>query len=210
MRANAKMSYVVVLVWIILTTSGFFVLWRYESTPGPDGGTGEYANTRGSFQPERTDKQTLLFFAHPRCPCTKASLNELERLVANCDGRLHIEVFFFNPATEEMQWSQTELWKQAVRIPGVTVTRDAGGEMAARFGATTSGHAILLDTAGDVLFTGGITASRGHEGDNLGRSSIESLVHSGDATQRTTPTFGCTLFDADQEWGDGGENCNVD
>jgi hypothetical protein len=46
------------------------------------------------------------------------------------------------------------------------------------------------------LFKGGITASRGHSGDNLGRDAVIDLVTSGVASASSTPVFGCSLQNA--------------
>src|SRR5712691_5642885 len=60
--------------------------------------------------------------------------------------------------------------------------------------APTSGQTVLYDSQGRLLFSGGITGSRGHSGDNAGRSSIVSLVNAGVADQKETIVFGCPLF----------------
>jgi hypothetical protein len=44
------------------------------------------------------------------------------------------------------------------------------------------------------VFSGGITASRGHEGDNAGRAAIEQLVRHERADRLSTWVFGCALF----------------
>jgi hypothetical protein len=47
------------------------------------------------------------------------------------------------------------------------------------------------------MFSGGITASRGHQGDNAGRAAITSLVlgeaHGPELLR--SPVYGCQLFD---------------
>ena len=50
----------------------------------------------------------------------------------------------------------------ASAIPGVIVTPDVGGRIAARLGAKTSGHVLVYDENGVLKFSGGITAARGH------------------------------------------------
>jgi hypothetical protein len=59
----------------------------------------------------------------------------------------------------------------------------------------------LYGPGGDLLFSGGITAARGHSGDNCGRSTIISLLteETANAPVRAGPAqtfvFGCPLFD---------------
>jgi hypothetical protein len=46
------------------------------------------------------------------------------------------------------------------------------------------------------VFKGGITSSRGHSGDNLGRDAVIDLVTSGVASASSAPVFGCSLQNA--------------
>jgi hypothetical protein len=130
--------------------------------------------------------------AHPHCPCTRASIGELALLMAHVQGRLTATVLFLSPSDMPAAWEQTDLWEDAAAIPGVTVMRDADGAEARRFGAVTSGQVIVYDASGRVLFSGGITPSRGHAGDNQGRSAIVALLD-GDPSVRGSRVFGCSL-----------------
>lgn len=132
---------------------------------------------------------------HPKCACSRASLNELAVLMARLAGRVDAHVLMTRPEGAEAGWEETSLWKQASRIPGVTVSVDEAGREAARLGAWTSGDTLLYDSAGTLIFHGGITASRGHEGGNVGRTAIQNLVESGEADRGSTPVFGCPIFE---------------
>jgi hypothetical protein len=72
-------------------------------------------------------------------------------------------------------WAKTSLWRSAAAIPGVSETVDDGRE-ARLFGAATSGQTMVYDRNGRLLFSGGITAARGHLGDNPGASAITALL----------------------------------
>jgi hypothetical protein len=89
---------------------------------------------------------------------------------------------------------QTDLLASAAAIPGVVVVRDDEGVEAGRFRAATSGQTMLYDTAGTLLFSGGITSARGHAGDNAGREAVVSLLTTDEAARKETPVFGCPLF----------------
>jgi hypothetical protein len=69
---------------------------------------------------------------------------------------------------------------------------DNNGIGARRFGSSTSGQVMLYN--GQLLFSGGITASRGHSGENDGRSVIIALPTEGQAATNERPVFGCRLF----------------
>jgi hypothetical protein len=181
--------------WILAVGAGLARVLRYENTPGlseqtpPDW-------PRATHIPQPTARPSLVLFAHPRCPCTRATMSELARIMAQCKGKLDASVIFLSPQNSEPGWAQTELRRKAAAIPGVRVLDDKDGQDARRFGAGTSGQAMLYDASGHLLFSGGITAGRGHEGDNAGSDAILSLVNSGRADLTKTPAFGCSLLDA--------------
>ena len=135
----------------------------------------------------------LLMFVHPRCPCTRATLSELERVLARTGGRLRAVVQFVVPAGEDPQWARSDLWRIASAIPGVQLGMDQGGVEARRFGSATSGQVLVYDAAGHLRFAGGITAGRGHEGDNAGGDAVVAIVRNGVGVPSSTPVYGCAL-----------------
>jgi hypothetical protein len=181
--------------WVFAVGAGLAKVLRYENTPGlseqtpPDW-------PRATHLPQPTGRPSLVVFAHPRCPCTRATMSELARIMAQCEGKLDASVVFFLPQSSDPEWEQTELRREAAAIPGVRVLDDKDGQEARCFGAGTSGQTMLYDASGHLLFSGGITAARGHEGDNAGSDAILSLVNSGRADLSKTPAFGCSLLEA--------------
>src|SRR6266566_874219 len=123
-----------------------------------------------------SNKPLLIMFAHPRCPCTKASLGELEHLVARAKNQCEAAVFFYEPNGGSEAWSSTALIHEARSIPGVRVILDPDGNVARRFGVETSGHTLVYGADGKLLFTGGITSSRGHLGDNAGFAAVLEII----------------------------------
>jgi hypothetical protein len=181
-------------LWLVLVSAAMAMLAGYSSRPGAAGAAppdwpGASAIPRASGLP------TLIVFAHPRCPCTRATLGELARLMARCQGRLAARVEFLQPAGLPEDWAVTDLWRTAEQIPGVTVARDLDGSEAKLFHAETSGAAVLYDVQGHRLFQGGLTFARGHEGDSDGTAGIASLVHGGACSVDSTPVYGCSIFD---------------
>ena len=71
---------------------------------------------------------------------------------------------------------------------------DDEGIEARRFGVSTSGQTLLYDKAGALLFSGGITGARAHQGDNDGRRSIVALLNRKTPGRTATNVFGCSLF----------------
>jgi hypothetical protein len=180
-------------VWLAGGAAGLALVAQYDYAAGIAGA----APTRWPSDatiPLSEHGHTLVLFAHPRCPCTRASLGELERLVARCPEGLTVWVVFYQPAGADAPWKQTDQWSAAEKIPHVTVMSDAGGAEARRFNARTSGHAMLYSPGGELAFSGGITTARGHAGDNDGRSAIEAAVRHGACAAGETPVYGCPIF----------------
>src|SRR5689334_844040 len=150
-------------------------LWKYKNTPGEQAA----APTRwpAASRIERDPGfPTLVMFAHPMCPCTRASLSELRAIMSEFHDRVTAHVLFAMPDGVSPTWATGESLAVAASIPGVRVQRDEGEHEAALFGAKTSGHVVLYDKAGGILFRGGITSSRGHVGDNTGRARLTALL----------------------------------
>ena len=186
-------------LWFVAVVGGFASLARYANTPGELAHTGREWPQASRISLD-TGRPTLVMLAHPRCTCTRASLSELGEIMARARQAPRAYVVFIKPGTADVDWEQTDLWRTAAKIPGVTVIRDDDGVEAARFGGETSGQVLLYGAEGRLLFSGGTTGARGHAGDNLGRAAI--LAHlAGDATSSATSNvFGCSLFgEAEQE-----------
>jgi hypothetical protein len=179
------------VLWLSAVGVGLLLMAVYASAPG-DSPRALSAWPSGSHIQRNEQEPTLVMFIHPRCPCTRASLGELEKIAARCQGKLAMRVVSFEPVGAQ-DWDRTDLIDTAAAIPGVEVTSDPGGVEAARFGATTSGQTFLYGARGELLFSGGITAARGHAGDNDGRAAIEAFV-AGESPECTrTPVYGCPI-----------------
>jgi hypothetical protein len=182
------------LLWLVLVCTGFACLVRYEFSPGR-AGTAPVSWPEESRIKRATDRPTLLMFAHPRCPCTRASMAELARLTAQCEGRARVIVSFFRPSGAGQDWSLTDLWRRASSLPGVTAEWDDDGTEARRFRSETSGQVLLYDIRRRLVFEGGITSSRGHEGDNAGRSALVMILNGDAPNSPRTLVFGCSISD---------------
>jgi hypothetical protein len=131
--------------------------------------------------------------AHPRCPCTGASLDALSEVILKGPAPLRGYIVFLRPEGLPSSWAHTPLWEQARTIPGMIPVEDPEGRDAGLFGATTSGHVFLYDAQGTLQFSGGITSSRGAHGSSAGQDSILSLMAQKPCGFSRTPVFGCSL-----------------
>lgn len=185
-------------IWVATLSCGFASLWSYSTAPGDNGNPAEVWPAETCVIRDES-LPTLVMLAHPRCPCTRASVSELERLMAASGGKLAARVVFYKPVGESDRWARTDLWNHAAAIPGVDVQSDEGGAEIQRFGAVTSGHVLVYDSLGDLVFQGGITASRGHAGDNFGRSAILALLKEPSNVITDLPTYGCRILEEVRE-----------
>jgi hypothetical protein len=145
--------------------------------------------------PLAADRPTMLLSLHPRCACSRATVAELGRLLAELPSPVQVQILLYTPDTVSESWTESDLTSQARAMPSVVIRRDVKGLEAKRFGMSFSGHTALYAPDGRRLFRGGITRARGHEGDNAGRAAILSLVSQGYAATTATPVFGCSIRD---------------
>ena len=192
-------------LWLIVVCTLFWQMEQYTNNPG-EMESAPRVWPAGSTVPLGRELPTLLMFIHPKCPCTQSSLRELEVLLAQSNERVNAHLLFIQPEGVSSGWvERSGTWSRASTIRGVSVHLDKGGELARIFGSRTSGHTVLYDTDGKLLFEGGITASRGHSGDNIGRGAVTQLLRGARTDYVQTPVFGCGLFDAD--CAEGGAEC---
>jgi hypothetical protein len=192
------LSKLALALWLAAVSIGMVGLWNYQVASGRPAPVPARWPAEAQVQ-KANQGMTLLMFAHPHCPCTRASMEELAWVMARCKKKqVAAHVLFLHPKDMTAGWMKTDLWRDAANIPEVDVRADQDGAEARRFGATTSGHVMLYNARGELLFNGGITPGRGHAGENAGREAVVQLV-SGTANgtaQAQTAVFGCPLFDS--------------
>ena len=185
------------ILWFSTAVGGVIYLTQYKNTPAAPNVFYPLIFPSESRIKRDTERATLIFFAHPKCPCTRASIRELSRLMTDVNGKLQAYVIFGKPKDENEEWTETDLRSSAEAIPNVQVLIDEDERETKIFNAQTSGLILLYDRAENLRFDGGITASRGHEGDNAGSRAIFEIVTE-DATKTTeTAVFGCPLHKKD-------------
>ena len=181
------------VLWGACVLTGFAVLGAEQFTPAAIG-TLATNFPQDSQLVLAADKPTLVLFLHPHCPCSRATLTELEKLQVQTQGKVDVTIVFTIPPKTPPGWEKGELLDRARAIPGAKVWLDENGEASRRFGVNGSGHTLLYAPTGQLLFSGGITAARGEEGDNPGETAVADLVLLGRADLNRTPVFGCQLL----------------
>lgn len=184
--------------WLTLLACGWYVLLRHEHTPGFAGSV-PLRWPQASTLPCGNEQPTLLLFAHRNCPCTRATLQELQALLADADAPVRLFVVLLVPEDTASDRIGSGIEQQARSLPHVAVILDHQGIETRRFGVRTSGHLLLYGTDGRLRFSGGITAARGHTGESNGKQSMATCLKNPLSELQTTPIFGCALFAEDAE-----------
>jgi hypothetical protein len=182
------------VIWGTIVGIGFLALQLHGASPGQSGKAVELWPDR-SCVPLSSARLTLVVAAHPRCPCTRATVAELTRMLTRCVGKVEVYILTLLPKSAGHDWGPADGVRALGAMPGVHLIDDPGGEEAARFGALTSGLVALYAQDRRLLFRGGITAARGHEGDNRGERALLDLIQGNPSSvPRDLPVFGCPLF----------------
>ena len=172
----------IAVVWGGVVVAGVYAMATHETTPGAAVGAPERWPSASRLP--RGPGYTVAMFVHPDCPCSRASLAELAAVASA--AAVSIDVVVAGPDVAG------EVWDAAGRIRGVVRIIDDGTE-AARFGARTAGQTVVYDPGGARRFAGGITGSRGHAGDNVGRDTVLRILAGLPGQPAAHPVFGCAL-----------------
>ncbi|RYG24453.1 hypothetical protein EON82_10695 [bacterium] len=181
-------------IWGSLIALGFGYAWRYEATQG--------VSAAAKAWPERSglklgDTQTtLVLFAHPNCPCTLVSVNQLGDLLGKMPQRPRVYCVIVQAPGLSEDLSKSSVAAAARKIDGATSVVDRSGAEAKRFGAATSGQVFAFNPEGKELFRGGVTAARGHYGPNDGIDALSAVLSATSPKISSTPVYGCSLLGA--------------
>ncbi len=199
--------WIMVGLWVLLSGAALFVMADYGSEPGEAGAAPEiWPSALSTGIVPTPGKPTVVLFAHPLCPCTRATLVELESLTNRLYGLFDLHVLFYEPADVSAMpavWAASDLKHMASKLPGTRLHKDTNGELAKYFGAYTSGQVLLYGTDNRLRFAGGITPSRGHAGENPGRATLISSIMTDSEVDPLAPVlnpvFGCRLHETGKD-----------
>jgi hypothetical protein len=185
------------LIWAATVGALYQAVRRFETTPGRGAAVRTMWPVRSRIVPDR-NHWTLVMLIHPHCSCTRASLQELERIIEMSGPSLQTYVLVYRPADFNAGWEKTETFEAAKHLQRARVIVDPDGREAKLFGGFTSGQAFLYDREGAMRFSGGVTSLRGHAGVNRGSMDVVDIVHAR-ARQGTHPVFGCAIVTTESE-----------
>lgn len=186
---NGRFHVIAVSVWALLLVGGLGALGAHAARAGSAGNTPEAWPEAMQRSPGRW---TVVLAAHPRCPCTRSTADELIGALQGATEPYEVIVLAYTPP-DEVGFSDTGVIRRLGGQPHTTMVRDPDGRTAALFGAMTSGHAAVYDPQGNLRFRGDLTPSRAHVGPNTGAASLRALLRGETAFAPDAPVYGCPL-----------------
>ncbi len=178
-----KVAIAGVIAWTIGIGAGVATIYAHSTDPGAQLGAPATWPAESSIA-RPPGRSRIVMFVHPECPCSRASIAELIEIAHHVGDRAAIEI---------VSSGTGESWERAGEVPGAHRSLDPIGTEAMRFGARTSGHVVVYDVRGIRRYSGGITGSRGHLGDNVGRRTVEAIVDGAGPSDLGHVVFGCAL-----------------
>jgi len=132
-------------------------------------------------------KPLLIVVLHSQCPCSLATIEDLINLPVTDRSQLKIRLVFTGPDPIDSRANE-----ESETLTGVDREYLTESQVLSRYGARTSGQAYLYSRSGDLIFSGGLTDSRGVRGDSDGLVAIRETV-AGRKCIAEAPVYGCAL-----------------
>lgn len=176
-------------LWLGAIGVGGFAMLNHAYSAGPAVEVDEQWPA-GDTIPWTRSSPVVVMMVHPNCPCSVASMEQLDRLLAASPGRVEAFAVFRSSTTPNQRGA---VRRHAERIPGLRVIDDVNGRVASLFDARTSGETFMFGTDGALLFHGGLTPSRGHAGAGTGHDALLAILHGRTPAVSSAPAFGCSI-----------------
>ena len=177
--------------WLIATAAGMVWFVVYSRTAG-DAGTAPLTGPGAAGEPHRRQADA----GPPRCTpparCSQATLEQLDQLTASYPAAFDVVVLF--AGYDGLPAGADVIGPALARQRDIRRVDDPGADIARRFGALTSGHALLDHEAGRLRFSGGLTRARGEAGDSVPLAYLRAWAGgTRPAGAATFSVFGCAL-----------------
>jgi hypothetical protein len=193
-------------IWLSSIVVGFWILLEHNTDPGRVSSAIDELNTTlvrsyvepipaeylADFVPEAGTVHVIMAL-HPKCPCTRTTLAELEHVLALQKERAKCTFLVTLPSNESMSWIDTDTVTFAKKLPTAEIVIDVDSERANQLDLLNSGALLLLHSNGTVSFRGGITSGRTCSVENPGSRAVSDLLRGDVVDPITTPVFGCSL-----------------
>lgn len=191
-RRRRALAGAAIAAWLAAIATAMAALADYMHTPAPQAAPADaWPDT---LEPLDAGVHTLVLAVHPRCPCTVATVRQLEKLRDTPEHPLRIRAYAFEPARPDQprDWRDTDVTRILERH-GARVIPDPEGNAATTLRLTTSGHAVLFDPNANAVFQGGLTHARGVAGPSAAVVNINRVLAGQPHPLNTTHVYGCPI-----------------
>ncbi|HTI51110.1 MAG TPA: hypothetical protein VL475_09165 [Planctomycetaceae bacterium] len=182
--------------WCVLLGAGWWHLCRYTYRPSAVATTLSEWPHETAFAPSSGFR--IVMFVHPLCPCSDASIRELENSLARMPAKVSVTVIAVTAGLTAEDLESSGLIAELSAMPRIGLYVDATGAERKRFGAAVSGEVVAFDANGRRVYHGGLTPGRGHQGESVGQGQLEALARGESAAPCESPVFGCLLPGAER------------
>lgn len=126
-------------------------------------------------------KWKIVLFAHEYCPCTRASITEfyklskkynLNPLIIYSDIENENNNRILNEINVENEFNSNKYYSNKLKIISIT---DENNKLTKSENIEISGFVVLIDNFNNILYTGGVTPYRAHEGKSELHFYLEKL-----------------------------------
>lgn len=188
------------LVWLVGIAIGSYFMFQHEYTPGAQEPAPQQLPADLEKQFGASEKKlTLVMAVHPDCPCTSASIEQLDRFLALHEKDTRAIALFWtdrsgNPPSNSLE--NNSYWQRLQKLDAVSLMKDPEGKTAESLGSLVSGTVTAYDAEGKLVFQGGLTATRGHAGPSPALDALNAILAGKPIPEiSTTMSFGCSLND---------------
>jgi hypothetical protein len=179
------------IVWAVTIGAMVRAIRRFEATPGRQA-VALPSWPAASRIPRAPGEWRLVMLVHPQCSCSRASIEELRRIIEKSPASLQTYVVVYRPSDFPAGWERTDVFTAAAKLPRTHIVLDPDGHEANVFQGFVSGQTFLYDGDGRLRFSGGITLLRGEAGFNGGSAGVMQIVRTGKGNGEH-PVFGCAI-----------------
>jgi hypothetical protein len=181
----------VAVAWCALLAAGWWQLLRYTYRPvAVADALPEWPRDTAIARPSGF---RIVMFVHPMCPCTAASIAELDNSLTRIPAEVSVTVVAVTAGLAAETLDSSRLVAELRALPRISLQFDATGAERQRFGAVVSGEVFAFQDDGRRVYHGGMTSGRGHVGESIGQQQLEALARGESATPCDAPVFGCLL-----------------
>ena len=111
------------VLWLSASIAGMTTLWNHEARPGiPAAAPTSWP--RDSALSKQPSKAAMLVWIHPHCPCSWATIRELERLLVHVSDDTDCQIILTRPAECGSDFVESDLTRAIRKIRGVSVVVD--------------------------------------------------------------------------------------